>query len=156
MKPAHLGKRLIAHLVDLFFISMLWSLTMIIMAVAIRVFAGNRIEALTEDPSLLESGLPILVMIITFISIIALSIIFHFYFITYEFKHAQTPGKKWMKIKVVQIDGSPITRQQALGRDMAKVYFELLLTLPLLYIFMNPLRQRLSDKWSKTLVIEAE
>ena len=156
LKPAHLGKRFVAHIFDLVMILGIWMFAAIVMLLIIKVVARKQIEAFTDDPSLLDTGLPFLVLVIVFFLIILLSIIFHFYFITYEFKHAQTPGKKMMKIKVVQIDGSPITRQQAIRRDFAKVYFELMLTVPLLYVFMNPLKQRLGDKWSNTLVIEAE
>jgi uncharacterized RDD family membrane protein YckC len=156
MKPAHLGKRLFAHIIDLFIIMSLWMLALMLIFLAVKILAQNQIDALSEDPNWIETGLPFFILVIVFISIILLSVIFHLYFITYEFKYAQTLGKKWMHIKVVQIDGSPITRQQAVQRDVAKVYFELLFTVPLLYIFMNPQRQRLGDKWSKTIVVEAD
>lgn len=156
LKPAHLGKRFAAHIIDLVIILAIWALISIFVMFVIKSLLGEQIDVLAEDPSLLDAGLPVFVMLTVFFLIILLSIIFHFYFITYEFRLGQTPGKKSMKIKVVQLDGSPITRQQAIKRDVAKVYFELMLTIPLLYVFMNPLKQRLGDKWSKTLVIESE
>lgn len=153
MKPARLPHRFIASIIDLFLIGFIWAAVASAIVLAVTFLLSEQIANLSQDANELGANPGFILIMLCFV-ILTYSLTFHTYFITMETKSGQTVGKKMMRIKVVSIDGSPITRKQAIYRDFAKVYFELTLTIPLLYIFMNEKHQRLGDKWAKTLVIE--
>lgn len=153
MKPARLSHRFIAHLIDLFIIGFLWFFCFAALLFIFGLLYAEQLAEISADVGNMGE-LPVLVLFILLIAILIFSLIFHTYFVTMEFQSGQTIGKKMMRIKVVSEDGSPITRRQAVYRDFVKVYFELTLTIPLLYIFFDKNHQRLGDKWAKTIVIE--
>lgn len=153
MKPARLPHRFIASVIDLFIVGLIWAAVMSVMVLVVLTTFSAQIGEMSADPEGLATN-PFFILTTFLMVILTYSLSFHTYFITMESKSGQTVGKKMMRIKVVSLDGSPITKRQAIYRDFVKVYFELTLTLPLLYIFMNEKRQRLGDKWAKTLVIE--
>ena len=153
MKPARLPHRFIASMIDLFLIGFIWAVVASIIVLAVAFLFNDQIASMSLDSDSLATN-PLFILITFCFIILSYSITFHTYFISMETKSGQTVGKKMMRIKVVSLDGSPITKRQAIFRDVVKVYFELTLTIPLLYIFMNEKRQRLGDKWAQTLVIE--
>lgn len=153
MKPARLPHRFIAHIIDLFVIGFIWIVCFGMVLFIIRFLNAEQLSELAVDAGNMGE-LPVLVLLIFLMALLTFSIIFHTYFVSMEFQSGQTIGKKMMRIKVVSEDGSPITRRQALYRDLVKVYFELTLTIPLFYIFFDKNHQRLGDKWAKTIVIE--
>lgn len=65
-----------------------------------------------------------------------------------------TYGKQLLGIKVCDLQGQPINRQQAVGRNLAKTISVFTLWLGYLYSYFNPKRQCLHDVVAGTLVIK--
>lgn len=71
------------------------------------------------------------------------------------FAQGQTPGKRAMKIRVVNVDGTPVTFRAALLRNLMRPAD----MLPVLYLagltmlFLNPKAQRIGDLVAGTVVI---
>ena len=65
-------------------------------------------------------------------------------------------GKFLFKVQVVSMDGGPLTPKQALVRNLARFVDNLILfPAGVLALLDSPLRQRLGDKWAKTIVVKA-
>ncbi len=79
------------------------------------------------------------------------------YFTYFEGSRGQTPAKKWLKIKVVREEGSPIDYGTALVRNILRIID----ALPIVYIIgailivVTDKKQRLGDIVAKTLVTPA-
>ena len=65
-----------------------------------------------------------------------------------------TYGKQLLGIKVCDLNGEPITRQQATGRNFAKILSVFTFYLGYLYSYFNPKHQCLHDVVAGTLVIK--
>ena len=69
-----------------------------------------------------------------------------------EFKSGQTIGKRLMKIRVVNLDGTPATKTQIIHRNLRKLLD--MVAFPFLILpVISPFRQRLGDMIAKTLVV---
>lgn len=77
------------------------------------------------------------------------------YFVIFEFKMKQTPGKMLFKLKVVPLEKEELTFWKVLARNIAVVpifpFSALWIVDPLYMIFTG---SRLSDKFSRTKVVE--
>lgn len=65
-----------------------------------------------------------------------------------------TLGKKVMKIKVVSVDGRPLTTMQSLQRNSLKALSILFLLIGVIWIFFDKKRQALHDKAGNAVVVE--
>jgi len=78
------------------------------------------------------------------------------YFVAMEGMKGQTLGKMFLKLKVVKEDGSAISYQEALIRQVLKVVDGFFFgVVGLVIISKSPLKQRLGDKVAHTVVVEA-
>jgi len=93
-----------------------------------------------------------IVMIVLLVILLAT----HAYYVYFESSASgQTPGKKALGLRVVDLNGQPITRTQALYREMIRWYVDGLFIFPaVIAIFSTPRRQRVGDILAKTMVIE--
>lgn len=152
LKPAPLGLRFNAFMIDFVLVCVAWFALQLLILFVLSFFIVPEIaqlETISESPTNFMKTL-----LLILISLLIFPLVFHFYFIHSETRDGQTFGKKRMGLKVVSWDGSPITKKQAIYRDLAKFYFELTLTLPLIYIYTNNKRLRFGDLWAKTIVIQ--
>ena len=78
------------------------------------------------------------------------------YFFLFEWRwNGQTPGKRLMHLRVVKVDGAPVSWIDVLLRDSVRPLdaFGPMALLGLLLIFVSPRAQRLGDRIARTLVI---
>jgi uncharacterized RDD family membrane protein YckC len=77
----------------------------------------------------------------------------HGYFVYFEYKkNGQTPGKKIFGLKVVTLDGSPLSLSKCLMRETLR-YVDLMLVLPgVLAFLLTQKHQRLGDMLAGTMV----
>lgn len=88
--------------------------------------------------------------------IIATFLIFTAYFIFFEwFWNGQTPGKRWLKLRVIREDGRPITFWEALARNLLRLFdiFPGLYSIGLITVFLSNRDQRLGDFFAGTVVV---
>jgi uncharacterized RDD family membrane protein YckC len=95
--------------------------------------------------------------------IVALSILFVFvllfgYFVFFEtIWSGQTPGKRWMKLRVIQEDGRPITFFAALARNLIRLMDMqpgLFYSVGIISVFAGEQAKRLGDYVAGTVVIK--
>jgi len=94
------------------------------------------------------------------ILIIVLFLIFAGYFIVFEWLwNGQTPGKRWMKLRVIREDGRPLTMWEAIARNLLRIcdavpgFVIPLYSIGLVVIFMSSRDQRVGDVFAGTVVI---
>jgi uncharacterized RDD family membrane protein YckC len=144
---AGIGSRFIAILLDYVLQALVVGFLVLVFALFISRLAGNHVAS---GPSNLSSK---------WIIAIAVAIPFALewgYFSLFEaFWRGQTPGKRIMRIRVIQQTGRPISLFESLGRNLVRVID----FLPTLYItgvismFVTRRQQRLGDLIAGTLVV---
>lgn len=90
------------------------------------------------------------------ILIIASFLVFASYFVFFEWIwNGQTPGKRWLKLRVIREDGRPITLWEALARNLIRLFdmFPGLYSIGLITVFLSNRDQRLGDLFAGTVVI---
>lgn len=87
-------------------------------------------------------------------------LIFASYFILFEWLwNGQTPGKRWMKLRVIRDDGRPLTIWEAIARNLLRIcdaapgFVVPIYSVGLIVIFLNGRDQRLGDIFAGTVVI---
>ena len=91
------------------------------------------------------------------IGLVLVFFVFFGYFILFEaFWSGQTPGKRWFHLRVIQLDGRPVTLAGAVARNLLRVA-DLLIppfySVGLLTVFLSPGSQRLGDYLANTVVV---
>jgi uncharacterized RDD family membrane protein YckC len=91
------------------------------------------------------------------IGLVLVFLLFFGYFILFEaFWGGQTPGKRWFHLRVIQLDGRPVTLAGAVARNLLRVA-DLLIppfySVGLLTVFLSPGSQRLGDYLANTVVV---
>ena len=80
-----------------------------------------------------------------------LTIVYTWYFLTR--KEGQTPGKKLMKVRVVKLDGSPLSDGDAILRTLVSMVSGAVILLGYLWAFADSRNQTWHDKVVGTLVV---
>ncbi len=80
-----------------------------------------------------------------------LTIVYTWYFLTR--KEGQTPGKKIMKVRVVKLDGSPLSDGDAILRTLVSMVSGAVILLGYLWAFADSRNQTWHDKVVGTLVV---
>lgn len=173
-RPASLFKRFIAGMVDLGIVSLLVYAALLLLMLLLLVLGGAlfagfigffmsfadsggwvapvaRLLALAQiTPMTLLLGLAVILTVVTL-----LGVIWHGYFIYFECRHGATPGKKIMGLKVISLEGSPLTLAQATYRDLLRWYFDFFLIIPaIVAILLTKNRQRVGDLVANTMVVD--
>ena len=138
---------------------------------------GNRFLACAFDHLLQALFLLLLVFIGSFVSdwteaslgftdapkwlqallIICVFLIWTGYFVVFEWLgNGQTPGKRWLKLRVIREDGRPITFWEAAVRNLIRLFD--IMPFPfysagLISVFISPSDQRVGDLVAATVVI---
>jgi uncharacterized RDD family membrane protein YckC len=94
------------------------------------------------------------------VMIIVLFLIFASYFIVFEWLwNGQTPGKRWLKLRVIRDDGRPLTLWEAIARNLLRLadaapgFVLPVYSIGLIAIFLSGRDQRLGDIFAGTVVI---
>ena len=131
---ASVGPRIVAHLIDL--------LCYIAISIGLSTFIGFVFAPVPE------LGQAVATLIFAFA--------FFLYFIVSEGAfQGYTMGKKLMKMRVLNVDGTPITWRTSILRNLLRVA-DMLPAIPLvglIMLFLNPRSQRVGDLVAGTIVI---
>lgn len=94
------------------------------------------------------------------ILIIVLFLIFAGYFILFEWLwNGQTPGKRWLKLRVIREDGRPLTLWEAIARNLLRIcdavpgFIFPVYSVGLIVIFLSGRDQRVGDIFAGTVVV---
>jgi uncharacterized RDD family membrane protein YckC len=95
--------------------------------------------------------------------IILVFLLFSSYFIFFEWLwNGQTPGKRWLKLRVIREDGRPITFWEAAVRNIMRIFdMQLMMPVPivgfysigLIAVFISSKDQRLGDMLAGSVVV---
>lgn len=144
---ASIGNRFLAALID-HFIQLLVLLFVSAIANVILEGYGINSEKVLFSEELGKWAYAIL--------IIVFFLIFAGYFVFFEWIWSgQTPGKRWLKLRVIREDGRPITLWEALARNLIRFFdiFPGLYSIGLITVFLSNRDQRLGDLFAGTVVI---
>lgn len=146
---ASIGNRFLAALID-HFIQL--SVLLFIGSIAQFIMRGYGIDSwgglMSVSPELAKWAYAIL--------IIASFLIFAAYFVFFEWIwNGQTPGKRWLKLRVIREDGRPIKLWEALARNLIRLFdvFPGLYSIGLITVFLSNRDQRLGDLFAGTVVV---
>lgn len=147
---ASVGNRFLACVID----HTLQMLTILILAVfAYNLSAGARRLGSRVASGVEEGNLWMLALVI-----LAVFLVFFGYFTFFEtWWSGQTPGKRWMKLRVIQEDGRPIGFFAALTRNMLRLADMIpppFYSLGIISIFASSRAKRLGDFVANTVVIK--
>lgn len=151
LTPSPLGRRICAAIVDLAIVSALLTALTFPLAIALGVIgfvAG--IRSFTEPSA---SALTLIILLaLSFVLLLLLAT--HAYYIYFEGRNGQTPGKSLFALRAVSSDGRPLSRKQAVYREISRWYLDSIFLIPsLLVILLSAKRQRIGDLLADTLVI---
>ena len=142
IEPAPFWPRALALAIDL---GMIYLAT-IVLVIAAGILAVGAVTA----GEAMGGAAAVLIAVIFLVGVMGVT---HGYFIYYEYKkEGQTPGKKIMGLRVVMIDGSPLSLGKCILRESMR-YVDVLLVLPgLLSFVLTQKRQRLGDLMTGAMV----
>jgi uncharacterized RDD family membrane protein YckC len=165
MKPASVGPRIGAALIDIALISLV---SYVICIPVFRFMHFDEKEKILErqlfqmqqdplsvDPSIVQSlmGFTLVACGLALLLLIAM----HAYYVYFETTSGQTPGKKILGLRVVDLEGRPITQKQAVYREILRWYFDGLFIFPaFIAMYATSRRQRVGDIVAKTMVIDVK
>lgn len=139
---AGIGSRFLASLLDTLLIGLL---QIIVIVVATLV-----INALEEFTAALSTW------IIAIFSLI-LAIFYWGYYVFFEMLwNGQSPGKRWVGLRVIRTDGTPITLSEALIRNLVRIvdFLPAMYGIGIISMFIDKQSRRLGDLAAGTLVVQ--
>ncbi|HMB21565.1 MAG: RDD family protein [Chloroflexota bacterium] len=139
---AGIGSRFLASLLDTLLIALL---QIIVVVVATLV-----INALEEFTAALSTW------IIAIFSLI-LAIFYWGYYVLFEMLwNGQSPGKRWVGLRVIRTDGTPITLSEALIRNLVRIvdFLPAMYGIGIISMFIDKQSRRLGDLAAGTLVVQ--
>jgi len=154
LKPCPLGLRSLALVVDIGITSglvgVLVFLSVLPFLVVVAVFFQKIKDLVIMDPTLAIA----MMCIVLFGGLILCLFSIHVYFIFFEWRFkGQTPGKKIFGVKVISLDGKPLTLKQCIKREFYRYVDHLLIFPVFIGIRNSPLGQRVGDRAANTTVI---
>ena len=143
---ASIGNRFLACAFD----HLLQSLAIVAIVFSAIFLSGNEVgeaaERFVEAPKWAQALL-----------IVALFLVWSGYFVLFEWAWSgQTPGKRWLKLRVIREDGRPVTFWEAAARNLLRVFdaepFPFY-SLGLVAVFLSRRDQRVGDMVAGTVVV---
>ena len=147
---ASLGNRFLACAID-HAIQMIAIIVMLIVATSVSTEI-DRFTTTTIDK--ITSG-NLWVMALT--SLLTFVIIFGYFAIFETLWSGQTPGKRWLRLRVIKEDGRPINAFEALARNLLRTADSLptpLYSIGILFVFASARGKRLGDFVAGTVVVK--
>ena len=150
---ASIGNRFLAVAIDHF----IQYFSIFLIAWFFLSIAGYTSSDVADAPDKLFSEMPKWTIAIL---IIVLFLIFAGYFIVFDWLwNGQTPGKRWMKLRVIREDGRPLTLWEAIARNLLRIcdavpgFILPVYSVGLIVIFMSNRDQRVGDIFAGTVVV---
>src|SRR5918993_3785669 len=89
--------------------------------------------------------------------LVAVFLVWSSYFVLFEWAwRGQTPGKRWLKLRVIREDGRPVTFWEAAARNLLRI-FDMMPTpfysVGLISVFVSGIDQRVGDLVAGTVVV---
>jgi uncharacterized RDD family membrane protein YckC len=161
-EPAPISKRTLAYLVDLGIVgAILYAVFAIWLFLVGGAVLGGALAGVSWDPSNLAANILGVVGISALLSLLVLFLaivtVFHGYFIYFESKSGETPGKKLFGLRVISTRNpeAGLTRRQATLRDFFR-YIDCGLIFPaIISMAVSSERKRLGDLAASTLVVHS-
>lgn len=139
---AGIGSRFLASLLDTLLIGLLQIIVIVVATLAI-----NALEEFTAALS---------TWIIAIFSLI-LAIFYWGYYVFFEMLwNGQSPGKRWVGLRVIRTDGTPITLSEALIRNLVRIvdFLPAMYGIGIISMFIDKQSRRLGDLAAGTLVVQ--
>ena len=141
---ASIGNRFLACAID----HALQVLAIILMVIAFTLIANYSSlgEQITDAPKWVKAVL-----------IVVVFLIFSGYFAFFEWIwNGQTPGKRWLKLRVIREDGRPVTFWEAAVRNLVRTFDMMpapFYSIGLISVFVSSSDQRVGDMVAGTVVV---
>jgi len=89
--------------------------------------------------------------------IILLSVVWLGYFVIFEWAwNGQTPGKRWLRLRVIREDGRPVTFWESVARNIVRIFDMspgVFYSIGLISVFVSSRDQRIGDMVAGTVVV---
>jgi len=141
---AGIGSRFLATLLDTIIVVLVQVIVLVVLAFLINIFHGS---ALADQFS---------AWIIAIFGLIA-SLFYWGYYVFFEMLwNGQTPGKRWVGLRVIRMDGTPITLSESLIRNLARLvdFLPAAYGIGVITMFIDKQSRRLGDLAAGTLVVQ--
>jgi uncharacterized RDD family membrane protein YckC len=140
---AGIASRFMAALADHFIIVIM---QVIVYAIVYAVLIGNQLTSALENLAAWVAGV---------LGIVSFLLLWGYYIVFEAFWNGQTPGKRMMKLRVIRVDGTPITLVEALIRNLARLidFLPISYGIGIITMFINSQSRRLGDLAAGTLVV---
>lgn len=141
---AGLGSRFIATLLDTLLITLLQIVVNLVAALLINVFARG---ALAEQFT---------IWVIAILSLIFFVFYWGYYIFFEMLWNGQSPGKRWVGLRVIRRDGTPITLSESLIRNLVRIvdFLPAGYGAGIVTMFIDKQSRRLGDLAAGTLVVQ--
>src|SRR6185503_17945393 len=141
---AGIGSRFLASLLDTLIVALLQVVILIVLALIIRASDGS---AFSEQLS---------AWVYAVFGLIA-AVFYWGYYIFFEMLwNGQSPGKRWVGLRVIRGDGTPITLSESLIRNLARLvdFLPAAYGIGIVTMFIDKQSRRLGDLAAGTLVVQ--
>jgi len=141
---AGIGSRFLATLLDTIIVVLLQVAVLIVLALIINIFDGS---AFADQLS---------AWIIAIFGLIASLFCWGYYVFFEMLWNGQSPGKRWVGLRVIRIDGTPITLSESLIRNLARLvdFLPAAYGIGVITMFIDKQSRRLGDLAAGTLVVQ--
>ena len=141
---AGIGSRFLASLLDTLVVGLLQIVILIVLTLIIRLFDGSAFSG------------QIAAWVYAIFGLVA-AIFYWGYYVFFEMLwNGQTPGKRWVGLRVIRSDGTPITLSEALIRNLARLvdFLPAAYGIGIVTMFIDKQSRRLGDLAAGTLVVQ--
>lgn len=141
---AGIGSRFLASLVDTIIIGLLQFVVLILLILVLRVVDGSGVA------NQLSAWL------VAVLGLIA-AVFYWGYYVFFEMLwNGQSPGKRWVGLRVIRADGTPITLSESLIRNLARIvdFLPAAYGVGIVTMFIDKQSRRLGDLAAGTLVVQ--
>jgi uncharacterized RDD family membrane protein YckC len=143
---AGIGSRFLASLLDTIIVVLLQIVVIVVVALIVNAFGGSG-STFADQLS---------AWVVAIFGLIA-SLFYWGYYIFFEMLwNGQSPGKRWVGLRVIRTDGTPITLSESLIRNLARLvdFLPAAYGIGVMTMFMDKQSRRLGDLAAGTLVVQ--
>lgn len=141
---AGIGSRFLASLLDTLIVGLLQIVILIVLTLVIRMFDGSAFSG------------QISAWVYAIFGLVA-AVFYWGYYVFFEMLwNGQSPGKRWVGLRVIRSDGTPITLSEALIRNLARLvdFLPAAYGIGVVTMFIDKQSRRLGDLAAGTLVVQ--